>query len=211
MLQNVKMKSVLPSSPRFCLKTVGTTFAVALALLGCTKKTELGSQVVVQLPIAAGQTEYKPSHFDKIRKIEAMSELSWGLTRPSSLAETRCFAVVVEIPAAERESGSLLPGSNTTKTCWNEHDLRSSVCGPRGGWLANRNQYVTRKLTKVSFVCVLCGIRWRVHVNRSRFSYSQGFAQWPATHRLGNCRHRLRREQRRDRGELRLWPCLRKL
>lgn len=117
MLQNVETKSILPSSPRFYLKTVATTFALALALLGCTKKTELGSQVVVQLPIAAGQTEYKPSHFDKIRKIEAMSELSWGLTRPSSLAETRCFAVVVEIPAAERESGSLLPGSNTTKTC----------------------------------------------------------------------------------------------
>jgi large repetitive protein len=98
------------------LKTILTTFIVSLTLFGCTKKSEHGSQVVVQLPKAADSMTAKRDHFDKIRKLEAMSELSWGLSRPTSLAETSCFAVVVELPASERDSGSPLSGG-PAKTC----------------------------------------------------------------------------------------------
>lgn len=118
----VDSKSILPNFHWFCRKAALTVFVFSLtALAGCTKKNELGSQVVVQLPKsnlqASQDAASKRSHFDKIRKLEAMSELSWGLSRPTSLAETSCFAVVVEVPASERGSGLSGAIGSEPKTC----------------------------------------------------------------------------------------------
>ena len=42
-----------------------------------------------------------------------MSELSWGISRPKTLAETQSFAVVVELPESEIPSGSQAANSRT--------------------------------------------------------------------------------------------------
>lgn len=68
----------------------------SVSVLSCTRKPENSSQVIVRLP-ASTQSEAK-DHFAKIAKLEAMSVAGWGIAHPASLAETKCFAVVVEIP-----------------------------------------------------------------------------------------------------------------
>lgn len=74
-----------------CLCVITTT------LLSCTRKQDNGSQVIVKLPETI-QSSSK-DHFAKIAKLEAMSSADWGFAHPASLAETKCFAVIVEVPA----------------------------------------------------------------------------------------------------------------
>ncbi len=77
---------------------------LVFSFFGCTKKPDNGSQVVVRLPVAneiqsanSGNSPLsKRDHFAKIAKLEAMSAGDWGFAHPASLAETKCFAVVVE-------------------------------------------------------------------------------------------------------------------
>jgi hypothetical protein len=77
---------------------------ISASILGCTRKQENGSQVIVRLP-ASTQSSAK-DHFSKIAKLEAMSAAEWGVAHPASLAETKCFAVVVEIPESSTSSVS---------------------------------------------------------------------------------------------------------
>lgn len=91
---------------KFRRSKLALLFAAALSVLalGCTRKQENGSQVIVRLPVShdANSTSNNlinpKDHFAKIAKLEAMSSADWGIAHPASLAETKCFAVVVEVP-----------------------------------------------------------------------------------------------------------------
>lgn len=79
-----------------------------LALAACTKKQEL-SKVVVQLPAASvNQTKSLSSSNVQTFAPASIPTPSWGLSRPATLAEAKCFAVVVEAPDAK---------DTTTKKC----------------------------------------------------------------------------------------------
>lgn len=99
------------------VKSAATIFVFVISALACTKKPELSSQIVVQLPKAAETSaSSKYDHFDKRRKLSVMSELSWGISRPTTLAETQCFAVVVELPESEISGGSEAANRTCTTT-----------------------------------------------------------------------------------------------
>lgn len=101
------------------------TAIIAASVLGCTRKQENGSQVIVRLP-ASTQSESK-DHFSKIAKLEAMSSADWGVAHPASLAETKCFAVVVELP--EDSTSTTAPQQCTIDTAPEKNITVSQFAG----------------------------------------------------------------------------------
>lgn len=74
--------------------------AVFLSVAACTKKQDM-AKVTVRLPSVDAAAVGKANGASKVG---TLSTMGWGLERPTSLAETKCFAVVVELP--EPSSGT---------------------------------------------------------------------------------------------------------
>lgn len=100
-------------------RSAAVSFSI-LALSACTKKQEL-SKVVIQLPsVTANQSKNQTHNLKGLSALNVPTP-NWGLPRPQTLAEAKCFAVVVETPEANSSTTKKCQASDPTKSLFASH------------------------------------------------------------------------------------------